>query len=101
MGQAYRIARRSAGQALGTPLPDILYDGFANPAKKVDGKLPTALAIHIRDNGGAGFANFDAPALTASAAKAGKAKAPRHRRDILEYNGPLPGLEPVTIEGIK
>ena len=82
-------------------MPDILYDGVVEPAKKVDGKLPTALAIHIRDNGDAGFANFDAPALIASAAKDGKGKAAHIVRDILEYNGPLPGLEPVTIEGMK
>ena len=51
--------------ALGTPLPDILYDGVADPKKLVDGKLPDALAIRIRNNGKAGFANFDAPALKA------------------------------------
>ena len=51
--------------ALGSPLPDILYDGFVDPKKQVDGKLPDALALHIHDNGYAGFANFDAAALTA------------------------------------
>ena len=47
--------------ALGTPLPDILYDGIVDPKKLVDGKLPDALAIRIHNNGKAGFANFDAP----------------------------------------
>ena len=56
------------GKVLGTPLPDILYDGVADPGKQVDGKLPAALGVHVRDNGGAGFVNFDFPALTASAA---------------------------------
>ena len=58
--------------ALGTPLPDILYDGVADPKKLVDGKLPDDLAIRIRNNGKAGFANFDAPALKASAARRGR-----------------------------
>jgi parallel beta-helix repeat protein len=87
------------GKVMGTPLPDILYDGVADPGKLVDGKLPAALAVHIRDNGGAGFVNFDAPALTASAA--GSGKAPNLVRDLTGYDGALPGLEPVTIEGIK
>ena len=67
--------------ALGTPLPDILYDGVADPKKLVDGKLPDALAIRIRNNGKAGFANFDAPALKASAAPgAAKTRSRRRRR---------------------
>ncbi len=53
-------------KVLGTPLPDILYDGIVDPKKQVDGKLPDALGVHIHDNGEAGFANFDAPALTAA-----------------------------------
>ena len=56
-------------KALGSPLPDILYDGIVDPKKQVDGKLPDALAIRIHDNGKAGFANFDAPGLKAVAAE--------------------------------
>lgn len=90
--------------ALGTPLPDILYDGVADPKKLVDGKLPDALAIRIRNNGKAGFANFDAPALKAAAAPGDKEKkppAPRIVRDPRAYDGELPALEPVSIEGLK
>jgi parallel beta-helix repeat protein len=86
------------GKVLGTPLPDILYDGVADPAKQVDGKLRAALALHIHDNGGAGFANFDAPALTSTARPA---EAPHLIRDLKAYGGTLPALEPVTIEGMK
>jgi parallel beta-helix repeat protein len=88
-------------KALGTPLPDILYDGVADPKKQVGGKLPDDLAIHIRNNGQAGFANFDAPALKASAAEAGKAPAPKIIRDLKAYGGELPALNPVSIEGMK
>jgi hypothetical protein len=93
--------------ALGTPLPDILYDGVADPRKQVEGKLPDALAIRIRNNGKAGFANFDAPALKASAAasatadKDKKPPTPKIVRDLKAYDGELPPLEPVSIEGLK
>ena len=90
--------------ALGTPLPDILYDGVADPKKQVDGKLPDDLAIRIRNNGKAGFANFDAPALKASAAAGAadkKPPAPKIVRDLKAYDGELPALAPVSIEGLK
>ncbi|RJG13256.1 hypothetical protein D3879_08320 [Pseudomonas cavernicola] len=41
-------------------LPDILWDGYFNPAKLVDGTLPADLAICI-DNGEAGLINVDGP----------------------------------------
>ena len=89
--------------ALGTPLPDILYDGVADPKKQVNGKLPDALAIRVRNNGKAGFASFDAPALKASLAPGavGKAPAPKIVRDAKAFDGELPALEPVSIEGLK
>jgi parallel beta-helix repeat protein len=86
-------------KVLGSPLPDILYDGIMDPKKLVDGKLPDSLALHIRDNGSAGFANFDAPALKAAAA--GASKAPNIVRDVKAYSGTLPALTPVAIEGLR
>ena len=88
-------------KALETPLPDILYDGIVDPKKVVGGKLPDDLAIRIRDNGKAGFANFDALALKASASEAGKGKSPKLVRDIKAYEGVLKALPPVSIEGLK
>jgi parallel beta-helix repeat protein len=41
-------------------LPDILWDGYVNQKKLVDGKLPEELAICI-DNGEAGIVNVDGP----------------------------------------
>ncbi|KAF1052829.1 MAG: hypothetical protein GAK43_01726 [Stenotrophomonas maltophilia] len=41
-------------------LPDILWDGYYNKAKLVDGKLPAELSICI-DNGDAGIVNVDGP----------------------------------------
>ncbi|SDJ26800.1 parallel beta-helix domain-containing protein [Pseudomonas indica] len=41
-------------------LPDILWDGYFDPKKQVDGRLPPELAICV-DNGEAGLINVDAP----------------------------------------
>jgi parallel beta-helix repeat protein len=86
-------------QVMGSPLPDILYDGIIDPKKQVDGKLPEALALRIKDNGKAGFANFDAMGL--KAVKEGKAKQPSIVRDVKDYEGSRPALAPVSIEGLK
>ncbi|CAD5106565.1 parallel beta-helix domain-containing protein [Zestomonas carbonaria] len=53
-------ALRLAKFGIGGRLPDILWDGYVNPAKLVDGKLPPELAICI-DNGAAGIVNVDGP----------------------------------------
>ena len=86
-------------KALGSPLPDILYDGIIDPKKQVDGKLPETLALRIKDNGKAGFANFDAMGL--KAAGEGKGKQPNIVRDVKAYEGSRPALTPVSIEGLK
>ena len=87
-------------KVVGATLPDILYDGIVDPKKKVDGKLPDALGVHIHNNGDAGFVNFDAPALAAAAGTDTK-KAPQIVRDLKEYSGTLPSLQAVSIEGLK
>jgi parallel beta-helix repeat protein len=86
-------------KVMGSPLPDILYDGIIDPKKQVDGKLPEALALRIKDNGKAGFANFDA--LGIKAVNEGKAKQPSIVRDVKDYEGSRPALAPVSIEGLK
>jgi parallel beta-helix repeat protein len=84
--------------AMGSPLPDILYDGIIDPKKQVDGSLPEALAIRIKDNGKAAFANFDAMGLKAVAQ--GKATKPSIVRDLKAHDGTRPPLQPVSIEGL-
>jgi parallel beta-helix repeat protein len=89
------------GTLMGTPLPDILYDGVADPQKQVGGKLPGNLAIRIHSNGKARFANFHGSSLNESVAETGKRQAPKVTRDLETYDGTLPALEPVTIEGFR
>jgi hypothetical protein len=86
-------------KVLGTPLPDILYDGIIDPKKQSSGKLPDSQALRIRNNGNAGFANFDALALK-GLDKPG-AKAPNIIRDLASYDGTHPALDPVALERLK
>jgi parallel beta-helix repeat protein len=87
------------GALVGTPLPDILYDGVANPAKLVEGKLRDELAVRIHDNEGARFANFDGSHLPKPGAS--PSTAPNILRDLKPHAGSQPALGPVSIEGLK
>jgi parallel beta-helix repeat protein len=84
-------------QALGSPLPDILYDGVIDERKLVNGSLPLELSIRVRDNAGASFANFDALALVAAVSGG---KPPAIVRDLKVYEGTMERLPAVKIEGL-
>ena len=51
-----RAIERAA--ATGGKFPDIVYDGFVDPAKLTDGKVPPELGIYIENNGDADFVNL-------------------------------------------
>jgi parallel beta-helix repeat protein len=87
-------------KVVGTPLPDILYDGIANPKKRSGGALPAELAIHVRSNGDARFADLNGSALSALGSLV-TGEAPKVLRDLKTYAGELPALEPVSIEGVE
>jgi parallel beta-helix repeat protein len=88
--------------AVGSPLPDILYDGIVDPKKLVGDALPEKLAISIHNNGAADFANFDAASLLSvpSPTQGQKPKKPHIIRDLLQYDGKISALDPVSIEGV-
>jgi parallel beta-helix repeat protein len=95
---------RLVSSAIGSPLPDILYDGSVDPAKAVNGALPENLAIRISDNGNAGFANFNAASLLDSAAAPAsdeRTTKPAIARSLKPYGGKVSPLAPVSIEGVK
>ena len=84
---------------LGTPLPDIIWDGVVNEEKRVDGALPVALGISIHDNtkedGEVTFGNLGGlPSLI----DPGNA---RPTRDLEPHREALPSVEPVTIAGAE
>jgi len=87
------------GKILGSPFPDIMYDGMQDPKKLVDGNLPEAQRLRIRNNGDADFANFDGGAFTPANVFANK--KPNVVRDLAAYEGELSALSPVSIAGVK
>lgn len=64
---------------IGGKYPDIVYDGFVDPAKLADGKVPPELGIYIENNGDADFINLD---LGGAAGKP--------YTDVLAHAGALP-----------
>ena len=81
----------------GTPVPDIVWDGFVDESRLVDGKLPKDMGIYIHSNGDADFANLGMPASL----KGGKANTSLVKRDLSAHAGSLPPLPPVVIDGIE
>jgi parallel beta-helix repeat protein len=80
---------------LGTPLPDIVYDGIVNPARLVDGKLPEAMGLSIRNNGDITFANLHWDQLNEKDLAGSRAKV---TRDLKPHDFPLPPLEGVKLD---
>ena len=76
-----RALERAA--ALGGKYPDIVYDGFTDPAKMVDGKVKPELGIYVANNGDADFVNLDLGAM-------GRGAEPKPSMDALAHAGNLP-----------
>lgn len=88
---------------LGTPLPDILYDGMMAPSAAA-GKRQ----LHLKNNGNATFADVQwgvlLPALkTCKSEMEGMVKILAHKpnvkRDVSAMEGELPALKPITLPG--
>ena len=104
--EAGRADRRDADQrSWGRRCRTSSTTASSTPRSRSTASCPTTLAIRIRDNGEAGFANFDAPALKASAAPGpARTRSRRRRRSSATSRrtpAKLPALEPVSIEGLK
>ena len=76
-----RAAERS--ELIGGTYPDIVYDGFVDPAKMVDGKVKPELGIYVANNGDADFINLDLGAM-------GRGADPKPSKDVLAHEGNLP-----------
>jgi parallel beta-helix repeat protein len=83
---------------LGTPLPEIIYDGIVNPKKLVDGKLPDDLKVVFKDNGPISVVNMHWSDLDAKDLAASKAKVERNPKSLV---GELPPLSPVKLAEVK
>src|SRR5262249_3226110 len=95
---------------LGTPIPDIIWDGVVNPALLKDGKPAPENRIVFKNNGNATFANLNwsilGPELTAAKTKEdGLKKVLAHGGrvdgDGTAYRGELKPLPEVKLPGVK
>ena len=83
--------------ATGTPIPDIVWDGVANPERVVDGRLVGEARIVVHDNrkdgGEVSFADIGGLAGLADPSQA------EVNRDIAAFAGELPPVKAVVLSG--
>jgi parallel beta-helix repeat protein len=83
---------------LGTPVPEIIYDGIVNPKKLVDGKLPDDLRVVFKDNGPISVVNMHWDQLDPMDLAGAKAKVERNPKSMV---GELPPLPAVKLAEVK
>ncbi len=74
----------------GLPVPQIVYDGYVDPAKLVGGSLPAALRTCIQESD-ATFANLNVETFHT---------VPNITRDLAPFNCSQPALPPIAIPGV-
>ena len=70
------------GPLIGTPFPDIVWDGVVDESKLVDGEIPAEHRIYVQNNQGS-FVDLDLGAVMAG-------KQPNIVTDVAAYAGSLP-----------
>jgi parallel beta-helix repeat protein len=88
---------RKLASILGTPMPDIIYDGILNPKKAIDGKLPPDQRIYVKDNGSATVVNLHWEAGPKGVVM-NPERAERNPKDLV---GELPPLPAVRLAGVR
>jgi len=82
---------------VGTPIPDIVWDGMVNPEWVDDeGNLNPERGIFINEDEDVTFVNLN---LTAMMAGEGAAAEPQY--DVSKHKGTLPPIKPITIPGVE
>lgn len=90
---------KNIAKILGTPIPDVVWDGIVDEKKLVDGKLPADRRIYVHSNkkegGNVTMANLGGlqNLIDFDASKA--------NRDPAQFEGTLPAIAPVSIPGVK
>jgi hypothetical protein len=85
--------------AIGVPLPAILWDGARNPGKLVDGQLPNDSRIYLHDNAGDGGVEATFIDLGGAVMMADPSQA-IVSRDLAAHRGELPAVEAVRLPGV-
>jgi parallel beta-helix repeat protein len=85
-------------QLVGSPFPEIIYDGVIDESKLVDGKLPPDKGVYFANNGDVAFANLEMGKLDKSDLLNPK-KLAEHKisRDMGAFSGELPPLKEVKL----
>ncbi|MBX3412240.1 MAG: right-handed parallel beta-helix repeat-containing protein [Pirellulales bacterium] len=77
------------------PVPDIIYDGILPPEDRlVDGQLPPEKGIYFKNNGDADFVYLDMVKLQ-------EGDPSGMTRDLSKFEGELPPLSAIVIEGVE
>jgi parallel beta-helix repeat protein len=89
---------------IGTPYPDIIYDGIVNPAQVADGKPKDGKGIYVEKNKDGDFVNlrFDLIASPTDLLDPAKAKehAAKLERDLSAVAGKIATRQEVKLDGI-
>lgn len=80
---------------IGSPLPEIAFDGIVDQQKLVDGKIPAEQSLRLSNNGKARFINIDFGNLSPANIVAGKYQP---RMDSAPFEGKLARLKPVQLK---
>ncbi|WP_417384339.1 parallel beta-helix domain-containing protein [Gimesia sp.] len=80
---------------VGTPLPEIVYDGLIDSRKLVDGKMPPEKSLRLSNNGEVRFLNIDFGNLNPVNIATGKYKP---ETDATAFTGTLAALKPVQLQ---
>jgi parallel beta-helix repeat protein len=83
---------------LGTPMPEIVYDGILNPKKVQDGKLPDDQRVVFKDNGPVAVVNLHLDKLDLTNPSGSKEKVERNPKNL---EGELPPLPAVKLPEVK
>ncbi|MCA8986457.1 MAG: right-handed parallel beta-helix repeat-containing protein [Planctomycetaceae bacterium] len=81
--------------AVGRTFPDIIWDGVANPARLVDGKIPVEFGLVIDEPGNPSFVNLVMPDLTPTNIVTGKY---RPLKDLKAHVGSLPAIAATKLD---
>jgi parallel beta-helix repeat protein len=86
------------GKLLGTPLPDVVYDGILNPGKLVDGKMPADRRVYLKNNGQATWVNLHWDRLNVKDVQGSRGRVEHNPKEL---EGELRPLPPVVLPGVQ
>jgi parallel beta-helix repeat protein len=89
---------KALADLLGTPIPEIVYDGILNPKKLVNGKIPEDQRVVFKDNGPISTVNMHWDQLDPKNMAGSRSKVERNPKSLV---GELPPLPSVKLAGVR